>query len=86
MKNPPFKDMARPKKESPDLMDERNADMFAEYERLIRAEGEKAKDLSKSYFYRETAKKFYITEARARVVIQKMLQMKSQPNRCQSVN
>lgn len=78
--------MARPKKESPDLKDKRDLDMFAEYEKIIKSHGELAKVISKSHFYAETARKFYVTEATARIIIQKMLRKKSQPNRCQNLN
>lgn len=74
--------MARPKKESPDRKDQRDLDMFAEYERLIKFHGKLSKSLSKSFFYAETAEKFYITEATARIIIQKILQKKSNHNRC----
>jgi len=86
LENQSYKIVARPKKESPDLKDERDLAMFAEYERIIKSHGGLAKDIAKSRLYADTAAKFYVTEATARIIIQKMLRKKSEPNRCQFLN
>ncbi len=69
--------MARPRKESPDLKDERDIALFEEYHKVMRSYGINAVKIAKSCFYAEAAKKFYITEATARIIIQKMLRKRT---------
>lgn len=68
--------MARPRKESPDLKDERDIELFDEYNRIMKSYGETARYMAKSFFYQESARKFHITAGTARNIIQKMLKMK----------
>ena len=69
--------MARPKKESPDKKDERDIDLFNEYEKVLKSEGEKAPYIVKSYFYEQVAKKFYLSTGTTKNIIRKMLRKKT---------
>ena len=69
--------MARPKKECPDWKDERDEELFEEYQRIITSYGDLVRYIAKSKLYSDAAKKFCISEARARVIIQEMLRKKS---------
>lgn len=76
--------MARPKKDGPDLKDERDKMLLAEYNKVIEKYGPEARFMAKSELYRQAALPFYITAASARCIIQKMLRQKSKHSRCQS--
>jgi hypothetical protein len=69
--------MARPKKECPDWKDERDEELFLEYQKIIAGYGDLVRYIAKSKLYSDAAKKFCISEARARVIIQEMLRKKT---------
>ena len=69
--------MPRPCKDSPDLKDERDEALVQEYYRIMASYGETAKYMAKSFFYKEAAKKFYITPGAATNIITKCIKNKS---------
>lgn len=77
--------MARPQKNGPDLKDERDEALLAEYNKVIESFGPNARFMAKSELYRIAALPFFITPASARCIIQKMMKVKSKDNRCRNL-